>query len=211
MSTFCSDSISETHSQMYKSTSPHTWCAVLIYFSHVWLFTTLWIVAHQAVFYTGFSRQKYWSRLPFHPPGDLPNPGIKSTSLMSPGKPSPHIDGQLCTLLGIWIHNLTWSKKHEQKHLKRTFTELWFLGYTATWDKEKTQLGIISSNIRLHSSFHDLVLEKGYLDTVIGVFTEETTKINGAPCMVLCVCVFVIYHEWYREFWAKWSKQQSNL
>ena len=194
---------------MYKSTSSHTWCAVLIYFSHVWLFTTLWIVAHQAVFYTGFSRQKYWSGLPFPPPGDLPNPGIKSTSLMSPGKPSPHIDGQLCTLLGIWIHNLTWSKKHEQKHLKRTFIELWFLGYTATWDKEKTQLGINSSNIRLHSSFHGLVLEKGYLDTVIGVFTEETTKINGAHCMVLCVCV--IYHEWYTEFWAKWSKQQGNL
>ena len=32
----------------------------------------------------GFSRQEYWSRLSFHPPGDLPNPGIKSASLMSP-------------------------------------------------------------------------------------------------------------------------------
>ena len=31
-----------------------------------------------------FSRQGYWSRLPFPPPGDLPNPGIKLTSLVPP-------------------------------------------------------------------------------------------------------------------------------
>ena len=29
----------------------------------------------------GFSRQEYWSGLPFPPPGDLPNPGIEPTSL----------------------------------------------------------------------------------------------------------------------------------
>ena len=32
----------------------------------------------------GFSRQEYWSGLPFPPPGDLPNPVIKPASLMSP-------------------------------------------------------------------------------------------------------------------------------
>ena len=32
----------------------------------------------------GFSRQEYWSGLPFPPPGDLPNPGIKPTSPVSP-------------------------------------------------------------------------------------------------------------------------------
>ena len=32
----------------------------------------------------GLSRQKYWSGLPFPPPGDLPNPGIEPTSLKSP-------------------------------------------------------------------------------------------------------------------------------
>ena len=31
-----------------------------------------------------FSRQEYWNGLPFLPPGDLPNPGIKPTSLASP-------------------------------------------------------------------------------------------------------------------------------
>ena len=32
----------------------------------------------------GFSRQEYWNGLPFSSPGDLPNPGIKPMSLMSP-------------------------------------------------------------------------------------------------------------------------------
>ena len=39
-----------------------------------------WTVAHQAPRSMGFSRQKYWSGLPFPPPGNLPDPGIKPTS-----------------------------------------------------------------------------------------------------------------------------------
>ena len=38
---------------------------------------TPWAVAHQAPLSMGFSRQEYWSGLPFPSPGDLPNPGIK--------------------------------------------------------------------------------------------------------------------------------------
>ena len=45
---------------------------------------TSWTVACQAPLSTEFSRQEYWSGLPFPPPGDLPDPGIKSTSLVSP-------------------------------------------------------------------------------------------------------------------------------
>ena len=40
-------------------------------------FCNPWTVAHQAPLTMGFSRQDYWSRLPFPPPGDLPNPGNK--------------------------------------------------------------------------------------------------------------------------------------
>ena len=43
-----------------------------------------WTVAHQAPLSMGFSRQDYWGRLPFPPPGDLPDPGIEPTSLVSP-------------------------------------------------------------------------------------------------------------------------------
>ena len=41
---------------------------------------TPWTVAHQAPPSVGFSRQEYWSRLPFSSPGDLPNPGIEPRS-----------------------------------------------------------------------------------------------------------------------------------
>ena len=48
--------------------------------SHVWLFATPWNVAHQAPPSMEFSRQEYWSGLPFPSPRDLPNPGIKPKS-----------------------------------------------------------------------------------------------------------------------------------
>ena len=41
---------------------------------------TRWTVAYQAPPFMGFSRQEYWSGLPFPFPGDLPNPGIKPRS-----------------------------------------------------------------------------------------------------------------------------------
>ena len=53
-------------------------------FSHVQLFVTLWTVALQTPPSKGLSRQEYWSGLPCPPPGDLPNPGIKPESLVSP-------------------------------------------------------------------------------------------------------------------------------
>ena len=40
--------------------------------------------ARQAPLSMEFSRQQYWRGLPFSPPGDLPDPGIESTSLVSP-------------------------------------------------------------------------------------------------------------------------------
>ena len=48
--------------------------------SCVQLFVTPWTVAHQAPLSMGFSRQEYWSELPFPSPGDLPDPGIEPRS-----------------------------------------------------------------------------------------------------------------------------------
>ena len=57
-------------------------CAALLSrFSHLWLFVTLWTVARQAPLSMGFSRQEYWSGLPFPSPGDLPDSGFKPLSL----------------------------------------------------------------------------------------------------------------------------------
>ena len=48
--------------------------------SRVQLFMTPWTVAYQAPPSMEFSRQEYWSGLPFPSPGDLPNPGIEPRS-----------------------------------------------------------------------------------------------------------------------------------
>ena len=45
--------------------------------SRVRLFTTPWTAAYQAPLTMGVSRQEYWSGLPFPPPGDLSDPGVK--------------------------------------------------------------------------------------------------------------------------------------
>ena len=54
--------------------------------SRVRLFATPWTVTYQAPQPTEFSRQEYWSGLPFHSPGDLPDPGIE------PGSPTLQAD-----------------------------------------------------------------------------------------------------------------------
>ena len=64
------------------------------------LFVTPWTVAPPGSSVHGFSRQEYWSGLPFPSPGDLPDPGIEPVSPAlagrffttgSPGKPLPNI------------------------------------------------------------------------------------------------------------------------
>ena len=62
---------------------------VLIHFSCVLLFATLWTITHQAPLSMGFPRQEYWSGLPCAPPGDLPNLGIKP---LSPASPELQVD-----------------------------------------------------------------------------------------------------------------------
>ena len=54
--------------------------------SRVRLFATPWTVTYQAPQPTEFSRQEYWSGLPFPSPGDLPDPGIE------PGSPTLQAD-----------------------------------------------------------------------------------------------------------------------
>ena len=64
--------------------------------SRILLLGILWTVALQAPLSVEFSRQEYWSSLPFRPPGNLSDPGMETVSLvlaggvlttMPPGKP----------------------------------------------------------------------------------------------------------------------------
>ena len=65
--------------------------------SHVQLFAAPWTVAHQAPLSMEFSKQEYWSGLPFPTPGDLPDPGIKPTSFASPA-----LAGRFFTTSATW-------------------------------------------------------------------------------------------------------------
>ena len=85
-------------------------CVCMKLLSRVRLFVTPWTnIAHQAPSSMGFSRQEYWSGLPFPSPGDLPNPGIepRSPALQAdaltsepPGKPCVciHERNPTCTI-----------------------------------------------------------------------------------------------------------------
>ena len=70
------------------SSGDSTQCCVVTHVAvvlrHSQLFVTAWTVAHQAPLPLEFSRQEYWSGLPLPPPGDLPDPGIKPKSPVSP-------------------------------------------------------------------------------------------------------------------------------
>ena len=73
-------------SYSYGASESPVLCQLL---SHVRLFVTPWTIAHQASLSMGFSRQEYWSGLPFPPSGDHPDPGI------DPGSPALQKDSLL--------------------------------------------------------------------------------------------------------------------
>ena len=97
-------------------------------------FVTPWTGAYQAPLSMGSPRQEYWSGLPCPPAGDLPNPGIKPASLMSPALTGRFLDrffttsaaweGPMCWVIvlkiGIQIllaEGLSWSKRWEKTGL----------------------------------------------------------------------------------------------
>ena len=57
---------------------------MLSHFNHAWLFVIIWTVACQAPLFMGFSRQEYWSGVPFLLQGNPPDLGIELTPLISP-------------------------------------------------------------------------------------------------------------------------------
>ena len=70
------------------------------------ILVTPWTVAGQAPLSVGFSQQEYWSGLPFPPPGDLPNPGIKSGSpaLQADSLPAEAPGKPMCISAHVYIH-----------------------------------------------------------------------------------------------------------
>ena len=98
------------------------------------LFATSWTVAHQASQSMGFSRQEYWSGLPFLPPGDLPDAETEPVSPVSlalasryftmepPGKPviymfmHVHVYVYINTCIHLFVHLCVHIYTHREKY-----------------------------------------------------------------------------------------------
>ena len=92
------------------------------------LFATPWTVAYQAPQSTEFSRQEYWSGLPFPSPGDLPIPGIEpgSPTLQAdalpsepPGKPKRHEYTVNLIFANVWRKSILDDNKYNAKPLRK--------------------------------------------------------------------------------------------
>ena len=78
-------------------------CVCVCVLSRVWLFATPWTIACQVPLFMEFSRQVYWSKLPFPSPGDVPDPGIKP---VSPAYPALTADSLPLGQMGSQISSL---------------------------------------------------------------------------------------------------------
>ena len=95
--------------------------------SHVWLFATLWTAAHQAPLSMGFSRQEYWSGLPFPSPGDW-----------------SHVSCISCNDRWILYHCTTWKaycrcccSPNHSLNGKSLCNRQWGLGLGWWWERQK--------------------------------------------------------------------------
>ena len=84
-------------------------------FSCVQLFLIPWIIVRQAPMSMDFSRQEYWSGLPFSTPRDLPDPEVEPASLMSPA-----LKGRFFT------NDATWEAQLSKTWINYSFSLLYF-------------------------------------------------------------------------------------
>ena len=117
----------KAYAYAYEELNGFKWVKSL---SRVRLFATPWTVAHQASPSMGFSRQEYWSGLPFSSSGDLPDPGIK------PRSPALQADAPTSEPPGKPKWNTIQSLKRRKFYSMHHMVELW--EHYAEWNKPVT-------------------------------------------------------------------------
>ena len=114
--------------------------------SHVQLCVTPWTVAHQAPLAMEFSRQEYWSGLPFPSPGDLPNPGTDPASpALADGFPLHHLGSatQVHTAIKWWHFDL-----HPGSETFSVVSDsLWAHGLYSPWNSLGHNTGVGSRSL----------------------------------------------------------------
>ena len=166
---------------------------LLSHFSCVWLFATLWTVASQSPLSMGFSKQEYWSGLPYSPPGNLPNPGIRprSPALQADSLPLSHQGSPVA------IHNdyqIEWgliSGAHvlitEKAMALHSSTLAWKIprmeepGRLQSMGVAKSQTWLSDFTFTIH--FHTMEKEMATHSSVLDWRTPGTGEPGGLPSM----------------------------
>ena len=119
----------EAQTENYLTAATELTCVVLLNQLCLTLFETPWTVARQVTLSMEFSRQEYWSGLPFAPPGYLPDPG------MEPRSPTLQADSLLSQPPGNpkWIWNLPNPGIEPMSLMSSVLAERFFT-ITATWE-----------------------------------------------------------------------------
>ena len=168
-------------------------------FSRVLLFEILWTVAHQAPLSMGFSRQEYWSGLPF-PSGDLPNPGIKPLSPASPAlaagflTPSATQESHLYISIHIaqsrtrlkWLSSSSSSSIYGERVNKYGQT----LSYLAKWLSNSSQFCFTSLACFPRFPFHTTINN----DHLLSVYCTSCASVRHL--INIFIILTIVFHEW---------------
>ena len=163
--------------------------------SCVWLLVTPWTVAHQPPLSMEFSRQEYWSRLPFPPPGDLPHLGIEPVppalaggffTTEPPGKPSD-----------LWLHRLKYSAPENIITLElclwvnkeKTFGSAYILKpHVSAKLKVIWKFGLVSNFSTIFVFFWEKILDPRNNDTFKTVVHEPKIQRGRDFFLLHCMC-----------------------
>ena len=151
--------------------------------SHVWLFVTPWTTAHQAPLSMWFSRQGYWSGLPFPTPGNLPSPGIEPAS--------PVLAGGFFTTVLLWK-----PQKIVYSVFKWNLLEMGVKSFTIKIWRQISHISLRSNNYRrpLFSS-HYLENQYGTVSSLFLTLAHSGKNIFHLPKNIFWQNYFLSYND----------------
>ena len=112
---------------------------------------TLWIVTFQAPLSMGFSRQEYWSGLPYPQGGDLPNPGIQPMYLMSPVLTAGFFTTGATWEAHLQVYSVQFSSVQSLSHV-RLFVTPWTAAHQASLSITNSQSLLMSIQLVMPSN-----------------------------------------------------------
>ena len=112
---------------------------------------TLWIVTFQAPLSMGFSRQEYWSGLPYPQGGDLPNPGIQPMYLMSPVLTDGFFTTGATWEAHLQVYSVQFSSVQSLSHV-RLFVTPWTAAHQASLSITNSQSLLMSIQLVMPSN-----------------------------------------------------------